>query len=348
MSDLREMTPSDTTRTPLVSVVTPFHNTAAYLAECIESVLAQSYRDFEYLLVDNGSSDGSTEIAERYARLDPRIRHIRHDDILPQVANYNRALAQISPQSTFCKVVQADDWIFPECLERMVAVFGQSHVIGLVGSYHLKGTSVRPSGFPLASSAMDGRAMGRLYLRGDVWAFGSPTSVMYRSAIIRERAAFFDESVPNEDTERCMQILERWDFGFAYQVLSFLRVGNESITMATRGYRPGALDYYIVARRYGPRFLDADAAAGLARRARRQYYRALASRVLRNPSRGLFRYHAAGLRTLDESFDWARLAVAVIAELGWMLVNPGDTLAGLAGRLRRGARTAPAHAGHSG
>ena len=62
---------------PLVSVVTPFFNTAPYLAECIESVLAQSYSHFEYILLDNCSTDGSSEIAAAYASRDSRIRLIR-------------------------------------------------------------------------------------------------------------------------------------------------------------------------------------------------------------------------------------------------------------------------------
>ena len=53
---------------PRVSVVTPFYNTAEYLAECIESVLAQTYTNFEYILVNNKSTDGSREIAERYLK----------------------------------------------------------------------------------------------------------------------------------------------------------------------------------------------------------------------------------------------------------------------------------------
>jgi cellulose synthase/poly-beta-1,6-N-acetylglucosamine synthase-like glycosyltransferase len=70
----------------LVSVVTPFHNTVGYLEQCIKSVLSQSHGAFEYLLCDNCSTDGSTEIAERYAARDSRIRFMRFEELLPQVA----------------------------------------------------------------------------------------------------------------------------------------------------------------------------------------------------------------------------------------------------------------------
>jgi cellulose synthase/poly-beta-1,6-N-acetylglucosamine synthase-like glycosyltransferase len=52
---------------PFVSVVTPFYNTREFLAECIESVLIQTYQNWEYILVDNWSTDGSSQVAEEYA-----------------------------------------------------------------------------------------------------------------------------------------------------------------------------------------------------------------------------------------------------------------------------------------
>src|SRR5690349_6775046 len=124
---------------PLVSVVTPFYNTAAYLAECIESVLAQSYTAFEYILADNCSTDGSAEIADYYARQDLRIRLIRYSDFVAQLPNYNRALKEISESSRYCKIVQADDCIFRECLEMMVQALGQNESTGLVVAYRLEG-----------------------------------------------------------------------------------------------------------------------------------------------------------------------------------------------------------------
>ena len=98
---------------PVVSVVTPIHNTAEFLPECIDSVLAQEFRDFEYIVVDNASTDGSGRIAAEYALKDDRIRLFNTERLLTQVENYNFALARISADSKYVKIVQADDWIFP-------------------------------------------------------------------------------------------------------------------------------------------------------------------------------------------------------------------------------------------
>ena len=67
---------------PFISVVTPFYNTQKYLAECIESVLRQTYQNWEYILVDNCSSDGSSEIAARYASQCDKIRVIQTEEVL--------------------------------------------------------------------------------------------------------------------------------------------------------------------------------------------------------------------------------------------------------------------------
>ena len=120
---------------PLVSVVTPVYNTAEYLADCIRSVLSQSYQTWEYVIVNNASTDGSLEIAESFAALDSRIRVVSTEHLLPQAVNHNFALRQISPASRYCKMVLADDWIYPNCLEEMVALAETDPEIAIVGAY---------------------------------------------------------------------------------------------------------------------------------------------------------------------------------------------------------------------
>jgi len=320
---------------PLVSVVTPFHNTAPYLVQCIESVLAQSYKQFEYILVDNCSTDGSCEIAAGYARRDPRIRLIRRESLLPQVQNYNAALAEISAASRYCKVVQADDYIFPECLRLMVQAFERSETIGLVSSYWLKGDAILGSGFPHGVTQLPGRELARRYLRQGLYVFGSPTTVMYRSSLVREQRPFYQEGLLHEDTEKCMQILGEWDFGFVHQVLSFLRVGNESITSAVRGLQPNALDRYILVQRYAGAFLEPGEASHVQKLSRRTYYRVLADAAIRMRGPEFWRYHEQGLKTLGESLSGSRLALSVGVELLRMAANPGETVSSLARYWRR-------------
>jgi glycosyltransferase involved in cell wall biosynthesis len=310
---------------PLVSVVTPFHNTALYLSQCIESVLAQSYSRFEYILADNCSTDGSGEIAERYAQRDSRIRVLRWPQLVSQVQNYNKALAQISPASKYCKLVQADDFIFPECLKLMVRAFAQSDSIGLVGAYDLKGNTVRGSGLPYATTVLAGRELARLNLRTGLFLFGSPTTVMYRSSLVRDHQPFYAEGLLHEDTEKCMQILENWDFGFVHQVLSFLRVDSESITAGWRSFYPDHLDRYILVQRFADKFLERDEATALKKQSKRAYYRALAHAAVRLRESAFWRYHKGGLRTLGQTLDRPYLALQIGWEMLEIVTSPGTT-----------------------
>ena len=76
-----------TTKAPVVSVLFPVYNSKPFLAEAIESILTQTFDDFELLIIDDGSTDGSTDIIHRYSQLDGRIRALssaRIEDWLPR------------------------------------------------------------------------------------------------------------------------------------------------------------------------------------------------------------------------------------------------------------------------
>ena len=310
---------------PLVSVVTPFYDTARYLTQCIESVLTQSYAEFEYILMDNCSTDGSAEIAESYARRDPRMRVIRSSEFVPQLQNYNRALAEISDDSQYCKIVQADDYILPGCLELMVQTFEQSKSIGLVSSYWLHGDVIAGSGYPYPTPMLPGKECGRWSLRTGTYPFGSQTTVMYRSSLIRKQSPFYNESLPYADLEKCMEILAHQDFGFVHQVLSFSRVDDASITGSIERFAPYALDLYIITQRYAPVFAQPREASFLRRKSRRVYYRVLAKAAIQIREPAYWRYHQVGLKVLKETINLPYLVLQVGLMSLWLALNPGMT-----------------------
>jgi glycosyltransferase involved in cell wall biosynthesis len=216
------------TTEPLVSVLTPVYNGAEYLRECADSVIAQTYENWEYAIVDNASTDATPEIAEAYAARDPRIRHLRFEEFVESSANHNRAFDSITSKSEFCKVVQADDWLFPECIERMVNAANVSETVGMVGGYQLRGRSVDLDGLPYSTTLASGSEILRGSLLGLFNVTGPPTATMLRSSVVRERQPFWSEQFRHEDEEAVFWTLSRYDFAFVHQVLTFSRPQQNS------------------------------------------------------------------------------------------------------------------------
>jgi len=243
---------------PLVSVVTPTYNNDAFLRECIESVLAQTHKRWEYIVVDDGSTDGTVALARSYAARDERIRVEAHEERLGVPANWNRALREISADSAYCKVVHGDDWLFPDCLERMVALAEREPSVGVVGAYRIDGARVNLDGLPPQTSVVPGAEICRKTLLGDLFVFGSPTSLLVRSDVVRARDPFYPEGSLHADTEVCFEVLRDVDFGFIHQVLTFTRRHPGAVTsyaVRVGTYRPETID---LVRKYGPTFLSQD------------------------------------------------------------------------------------------
>ena len=156
---------------PLVTVVTPVYNGEKLLGECIESVLAQTYPNFEYLIVNNRSTDGTLEVAQRYAKQDPRVRVHTNTDFLSVVDNFNNAFSLVCEKGTYIKVIAADDWLYPNCIEEMVRVAEEHPTVGLVSSYVLSGSRVGFDGLDYPSTFVPGREAGRRY-RNDLLVSG--------------------------------------------------------------------------------------------------------------------------------------------------------------------------------
>ncbi|MCU0565590.1 MAG: glycosyltransferase [Oculatellaceae cyanobacterium Prado106] len=104
---------------PLISICIPTYNGEDYLRECLDSVLPQTFADFEVLIVDDRSTDHTLQIAQSYAQQDSRIKVVQNSQNLGLVGNWNRC-AELA-QGEWIKYVFQDDLIAPRCLEKMLA-----------------------------------------------------------------------------------------------------------------------------------------------------------------------------------------------------------------------------------
>jgi glycosyltransferase involved in cell wall biosynthesis len=310
---------------PLVSVVTPVYNGAEFLAECIESVLAQTYQNWEYTIVDNCSTDGTAEIARRYAAQDARIRLHENKRLLRAIPNHNNAFRQISPDSKYCKVVFGDDWIFPECLQQMVALAEQYPSVGLVSAYALEGRKVAWTGLPYPSHMVPGRQICRLHFLEDIYVFGSATTVLYRSDLIRARDPFYNENNIHADNEACFDLLRTSDFGFVHQVLTCTRVREESLTaMSNDVQTPLAGTLYSLSA-YGREYLSESEFDSLWNEHLSEYYEFLGKSVLKGRDKKFWDYHKGKLNELGGGFSSLRLAGAVVKAITSAVFAPKES-----------------------
>ena len=330
----------NTTEQPLVSIVTPVYNGALYLRECIESILAQTYSNWEYTIVNNCSTDDTLKIAEEYANKDKRIHVISNDNLLDVIANHNRAFRLISPSSKYCKDVSADDWLFPECLVKMVSVAEANPSVGIVGSYQLSGGGakwtawcVRWAELPYPSTVIPGREVCRVQLLGGPYVFGTPTSLLYRADLVRGQADFYPNSSPNADTSACYKYLRETDFGFVHQVLSYERIHEQAISTTCRSVNSYESSRLSDVLEYGPYYLTKEELTGRVDEVLADYYSFLGLSVFHCRNRAFWRYHKERLHDSGYSLSYGRVAKSAFVKLLDLVLNPKQTAEKMCRRL---------------
>jgi glycosyltransferase involved in cell wall biosynthesis len=166
---------------PRVSVLMPAYNARRYLAEAIDSILGQTFRDFELIVVDDGSTDDTLAILNRYATADPRVRVVsRPNTGISGALNdgLNICRAQLVAR------MDADDVAEPDRLERQVAYMDAHADCVLLGSNVLL---IDPAGLPIGVDQNEPthEEIERQLLRGRGGAVYHPSAMMRRDAVDR-------------------------------------------------------------------------------------------------------------------------------------------------------------------
>lgn len=174
---------------PRISVIIPIYNAEKFLPECLDSVLCQDCPSFELLLIDDGSTDASGKIADRYATKDSRIV-VRHQTNAGVSAARNRGVAEA--QGEYIAFVDADDRVAPSYLSHLLSVQADLIIAGISLLYESSGRT-ESYGFDHTRSAHTNREQGILFADAEIRdTTKGPCNKLFKREIIEQYHLRFD------------------------------------------------------------------------------------------------------------------------------------------------------------
>jgi len=208
-----------------VAVIIPCYDAAPYLARALESVFAQTYRDYCVYVIDDGSNDDTTAVLGPYAG---RIVSLKQQHSGQAAARNHGIRLSDSPYVAF---LDADDEWLPEKLERQVTMFREAPSQGMIYSDCFTSGDGRSTGscFARIGTPTGGRVFERFLKTCDVY---TPTVIVRRECLLD--VGLFDETLPvGEDYNLWLRIAARWEVGVIPEVLAVRHVTPGSLSRTT-------------------------------------------------------------------------------------------------------------------
>lgn len=208
---------------PLLTVFTPVFNLEKYIEETIKSILSQSFTDFEYILIDDCSTDKSVEIIEGFK--DPRIKLIKNEK--NQGISYNRNFALDIAKGKYIAMIDGDDIAMPNRLIEQIQFLEQNHDYGIIGTEIIK---IDKEGeqidnivkYELPDDEIPSRMLFNNYI--------ATSSTMIRLSTIGD-IRFKKEFVVAEDYEVWIQLIRKSKIGHIRLPLTKYRIHSDSISL---------------------------------------------------------------------------------------------------------------------
>ena len=212
-----------------VSICVPAYNHGAFIADALESALAQSFADVEVVVSDNRSTDNTRGVVERFLQRDPRVRYELAPKHVTMQANFNRCL-QLA-RGEYVKFLCADDLLEAKCVERMLGALTGNPETKLVACARraFRGDTAHGRVLRYARgevSCAGQAAIRRCFFLGNL--IGEPTAVMFRRA--DARGGFSSRFVQLVDLELWFRLLESGGFAFIPEVLCAIREHDAQAT----------------------------------------------------------------------------------------------------------------------
>lgn len=228
---------------PVISIGLPVHNGARFLATSIDSVLAQTFTDFELIISDNASTDETEAICRAYAARDPRIRYFRQPDNVGAARNWN-IVVELA-RGEFFKWASANDYCVPQTLEQCLEVMrAEPEVVLCYGKTQLiddAGNLLRV--YPHDLEVLDARPSTRFRRLCLELRLNNAQSGLHRLAALRRTGV--ERSYPTGDTVLAAELALYGRFRRLPEVHLYRRLGRRS---ASRYLTPRELREFLGAR----------------------------------------------------------------------------------------------------
>ena len=216
---------------PKVSVLIPAYNYGHYIGEAIQSVIEQTFSDFELIIFDNQSTDNTVETVNEFIKKDTRVKLVVNKTNVGMFRNYNEALLHANGE--YIKFLNADDKFHPEILEKFVKILDDNKSVSLVTSYRQEfhdSSKIIATDF---HGLQNGKDMILLAL-SKINFIGEPTTVMFRKKNLN--IGLFDTSLLFfADLDMWLRHLAIGDLYILDEVLSYVRKHSLQGTQELRG-----------------------------------------------------------------------------------------------------------------
>jgi glycosyltransferase involved in cell wall biosynthesis len=210
-------------------VVTPVYNGGDYLEAAMRCVQQQTYDRLVHVVVDNCSSDNTSEIIDRFRSQRVELVTLRNDSVLPQRENWNKAMSAAPVEASYVKVLCADDLMRSDCIERFVKLAQCDEKIQVVLCDDIFEDKVRRANLPSDNTVFDGiKIVGHMLDESINW-------LPYHHLFVRFRghpqdAEFFRDTPVKFDLLAVMRCSLRGKLGYVHEPLVYTRWHADSIS----------------------------------------------------------------------------------------------------------------------
>lgn len=256
---------------PKISICIPVRNGGAFFRAAVESALNQTYQDFEVIIVDNASTDGTVALAEEMASGNGKVHLFKNDHNLGVVGNFNACLK--FAKGEYIKYLCADDLLLPFCLERMVSSLQEDASVMLVAGgrqiINEAGSVIAVQQYSRVASKIAGFEVINRCLFGTNY-IGEPSAVMFRRDAAQR--GFREELAHLMDMEMWFHLLEKGRMENLPEPLCAVR--RHAGQMTVQSIRTAALveDNVYLFEEYGSKtYIRQSWISGLGRRIRMAY-----------------------------------------------------------------------------